>query len=54
MKKRYYMVLRTGGHLDCLVCPEAEIDTLKEFMDIVIVGEGATKQEALRDMKHRN
>jgi len=47
----YYLLLRVGGSVDAVRCPPEEIDALKDIMNAVVVGEGATKEEAIRDAR---
>lgn len=48
---RCYVLLRVGGTSDIVWREPAEIDTLKDFMNAVVVGEGATREEAIRDAR---
>lgn len=48
-KDRCYLLRRFGGASEILWCHPAQIDTLKDYMNVVVVGEGSTRQEAIRD-----
>jgi hypothetical protein len=48
---KYFMVLRIGGTVDSIVCNPRDASCVADILNGLIVGEGRTREEAIRDTR---
>ena len=48
--RKYFIVVRPRGVIDCVVCYTSEIGCLLDIMQAHVIGEGYTKLEAINSM----
>jgi hypothetical protein len=51
MTRLYYMLLRVGGTVDCVVCYPEEISTVARILNGFMIGEGGTRRDAELDAR---